>query len=181
MLLKQGYGWRDPVTQTRQDSFLAMYEAFNPRVLGYVRRRISSERAAEEITADVFRIAWQKADSVPDPCIGWLLNVARNLIGNEYRSREREAQLQERLRDSARLASQGSGDDGTKAAIAAALEKVKEKDREILLLTYWEDLTLAEIAQVLACREPTARVRLHRARKSFEKALPQRLRPTGRD
>lgn len=169
------------MSQTQQDSFLAIYEAFNPRVLGYVRRRISSDRAAEEITADVFRIAWQKSATIPDPSIGWLLNVARNLIGNEYRSRERETQLQERLRDSVRLTSQVSGDDGTRAAIAAALERVRDKDREILLLTYWEELTLAEIAQVLSCKEPTARVRLHRARKSFEKALPQRLRPTGRD
>ncbi|MBP2413994.1 RNA polymerase sigma-70 factor (ECF subfamily) [Arthrobacter stackebrandtii] len=167
--------------QTQQDSFLALYEAFSPRVLGYVRRRISSDQAAEEITADVFRIAWQKSGVEPDPSIGWLLNVARNLIGNEYRRRARAAQLQDRLRESERLNAQGGGDDGSRAAIAAALEKLRDKDREILLLSYWEGLTLAEIATVLACREATARVRLHRARKSFELALPQRLRPTGRD
>ena len=167
--------------QTQQDSFLALYEAFGPRVLGYVRRRISSDQAAEEITADVFRIAWQKSGVEPDPSIGWLLNVARNLIGNEYRRRARAAQLQDRLRESERLNAQGGGDDGSRAAIAAALEKLRDKDREILLLSYWEGLTLAEIATVLACREATARVRLHRARKSFELALPQRLRPTGRD
>nr|WP_281068076.1 sigma-70 family RNA polymerase sigma factor [Arthrobacter stackebrandtii] len=160
---------------------MALYEAFSPRVLGYVRRRISSDQAAEEITADVFRIAWQKSGVEPDPSIGWLLNVARNLIGNEYRRRARAAQLQDRLRESERLNAQGGGDDGSRAAIAAALEKLRDKDREILLLSYWEGLTLAEIATVLACREATARVRLHRARKSFELALPQRLRPTGRD
>ncbi len=167
--------------QTQQDSFLALYEAFSPRVLAYVRRRISSDQAAEEIAADVFRIAWQKSGIEPDPSIGWLLNVARNLIGNEYRRRARASQLQDRLRDSERLHAQGGDDGGTQADIAAALAKVREKDREILLLSYWEELTLAEIATVLACREATARVRLHRARKSFEQALPQRLRPTGRD
>lgn len=169
------------MSETQQDSFLAMYQACNPRVLGYVRRRISSDQAAEEIVADVFRIAWQKSDTEPDPSIGWLLNVARNLVGNAYRSREREAQLQERLRNSVRLKGQGTGDDGAPATIAAALARLREKDREILQLTYWEELTLAEVAQVLSCKEATARVRLHRARKSFEKALPQRLRPTGRD
>ncbi|MDO5752298.1 RNA polymerase sigma factor [Arthrobacter sp.] len=165
----------------RQDSFLALHEEFKPRVLGYVRRRISSDQTAEEIAADVFRIAWQKSDSEPNPSIGWLLNVARNLIGNEYRSHARAMQLQERLRDTERINAQGGDDAGTRNAIAAALEKLREKDREILLLTYWEDLTLAEIAHVLSCREATARVRLHRARKSFERALPHRLRPEGRD
>lgn len=166
---------------TRQDSFIALHEAFKPRVLGYVRRRISSEQTAEEIAADVFRIAWQKRDGLPDPSIGWLLNVARNLIGNEYRSRARAAQLQDRLRDSEALKCQGGDDDGAHATIAAALGRLREKDREILQLTYWEDLNLAEIAQVLSCKEATARVRLHRARKSFEKSLPPRLRPTGKD
>ncbi|MGO2541358.1 MAG: RNA polymerase sigma factor [Specibacter sp.] len=166
---------------TRQDSFRALHEEFKPRVLGYVRRRISSDQTAEEIAADVFRIAWQKADSEPDPSIGWLLNVARNLIGNEYRGRARAAQLQDRLRDSERLKAQGTEDDGARAAITAALARLREKDREILQLTYWEELSLADVAQVLSCKEATARVRLHRARKSFEKALPVRLRPTGRD
>ncbi|WP_425862222.1 RNA polymerase sigma factor [Arthrobacter sp. TWP1-1] len=169
------------MTLTRQDSFLALHEAFKPRVLGYVRRRISSDQTAEEIAADVFRIAWQKRESDPDPSIGWLLNVARNLIGNEYRSRARTVQLQDRLRDSEAVKCQGGDDDGARGTIAAALGRLREKDREILQLMYWEELTLAEVAQVLSCKEATARVRLHRARKSFEKALPQQLRPTGKD
>lgn len=166
---------------TRQDSFRALHEEFKPRVLGYVRRRISSDQTAEEIAADVFRIAWQKRASEPEPSIAWLLNVARNLIGNEYRSRARSMQLQDRLRDSEALKCQGGDDDGSRLAIAAALARLREKDREILQLMYWEELTLAELAQVLSCKEATARVRLHRARKSFEKALPQQLRPTGKD
>lgn len=165
----------------RQDGFLALYEGFRPRVLGYVRRRIASEQVAEEIAADVFRIAWQKSESDADPSIGWLLNVARNLIGNEYRSRARAMQLQDRLRDSERTKAQGGDDGGARAAIAEALSRLREKDREILLLSYWEDLNTAEITQVLCCTETAARVRLHRARKAFEKALPQRLRPEGSD
>lgn len=166
---------------SQQDSFLALHEGFKPRVLGYVRRRISSNATAEEIAADVFRIAWQKREAVPDPSIGWLLKVARNLIGNEYRSRARASQLQDRLRDSERLRSQGSADDGTRAVIAATLGRLRDKDREILLLAYWEDLTMSEVAEVLSCTEAAARVRLHRARNSFEQALPQQLRPTGKD
>lgn len=164
---------------TSQESFRALHERFKPRVLGYVRRRIASEQSAEEIAADVFRIAWQKQGQEPEPSIGWLLNVARNLIGNEYRRRARAMQLQERLRDSERIKMQGSDDGGTREAIGAAVAGLREKDREILLLTYWERLSLAEVAQVLACKEGAARVRLHRARKSFEKELPPRLRPDG--
>lgn len=168
------------MSQTRQESFLALHEEFKPRVLGYVRRRISCDATAEEIAADVFRIAWQKWESEPNPSIGWLLKVARNLIGNEYRARARAGQLQDRLRESERLKAQG-GDGGVdRAAIAAALGRLREKDREILLLIYWEDLPLAEVATVLSCKEATARVRLHRARKSFEQALPRGLRPDGR-
>ncbi len=49
---------------------------------------------------------------------------------------------------------------------------LREKDRDILQLAYWDGLTMAEIAGVLQCSESAAKVRLHRARTAFRKHLP---------
>jgi DNA-directed RNA polymerase specialized sigma24 family protein len=75
------------VTTERERGFLVLHGQYQIRVLNYIRRRISSEEVAEELAADVFRIAWQKYDGVKDFSIGWFLTVARNLIGNEYQGR----------------------------------------------------------------------------------------------
>lgn len=153
----------------------ALHRLFHGRILNYIRRRIASEETAQELAADVFRIAWQKAASVPEPSIGWLLAVARNLIGNEYRGRQRIQQLQARLAETERTNSQFN-DDGERDGVEAALNLLREKDREILFLAYWEDLSLREIATVFSCTESAAGVRLYRARKAFERALPKHLK-----
>lgn len=55
---------------------------------------------AEELAADVFRVAWQKWDEASSVDVAWLFTVARNLLGNAYRSHRRQVALHERLRES---------------------------------------------------------------------------------
>jgi hypothetical protein len=57
------------------------------------------------------------------------------------------------------------------ATVHAALARLSDRDREVLLLVEWEGLRPAELATVLGCREVTARGRLHRARRRFRDAF----------
>jgi RNA polymerase sigma-70 factor (ECF subfamily) len=52
------------------------------------------------------------------------------------------------------------------------MDGLREKDRDILQLAYWDGLDAAEIADVLQCSESAAKVRLHRARAAFRKQMP---------
>ncbi len=52
-----------------------------------------------------------------------------------------------------------------------ALELLPEADREVLLLTVWEDLDRGQIARALGCSKPTVAVRLHRARRRLSVTL----------
>lgn len=52
-----------------------------------------------------------------------------------------------------------------------ALARLPRSDREVLLLSEWEDLTGNEIAQVLGCSVSAATVRLHRARRRIKALL----------
>lgn len=153
----------------RELAFIAIHKDGHPAVFRFVRRRVESPEVAEEIAADVFRVAWQKWGDEPRTDIAWLLTVARNLIGNAYRSRERQQALQEKLRAAA-VRSFGDGSDNL--AVHDAMAGLREKDRDILQLAYWDGLGMAEIAGVLQCSESTAKVRLHRARAAFRKQMP---------
>lgn len=55
--------------------------------------------------------------------------------------------------------------------VARALARVRERDRELLMLVAWEGLSHAEVAQALGIRLGTLAVRLHRARQQFAQAL----------
>jgi RNA polymerase sigma factor (sigma-70 family) len=157
------------VESERERAFIAVHQESYPRVYRFVRRRVESAELAEELAADVFRIAWQKWGDEPRTDIAWLLTVARNLIGNAYRSRDRMLALQEKVRTAAGLHSATESED---LAVHDALAALRDSERDILQLAYWDELTLAEIAGVLQCSESAAKVRLHRARAAFRKHMP---------
>jgi RNA polymerase sigma-70 factor (ECF subfamily) len=58
-------------------------------------------------------------------------------------------------------------------AVADALAKLLPRDREVLLLDAWDDLTRSEIAIALDCSKAVASVRLHRARRRFRNAIEE--------
>ncbi|MBT2555684.1 RNA polymerase sigma factor [Arthrobacter sp. ISL-5] len=153
----------------RELAFIAVHKESYPRVYRFVRRRVESAEVAEELAADVFRVAWQKWGDGARTDTAWLFTVARNLIGNAYRSRDRQLALQEKLRSASELRTGGESADLVVHDVMAAL---RENERDILQLAYWDEMSMAEIAGVLGCSESAARVRLHRARAAFRKQMP---------
>jgi RNA polymerase sigma factor (sigma-70 family) len=157
------------VDSERELAFIAVHRDSYPRVYRYVRRRVESPELAEELAADVFRVVWQKWHDQPHADVAWLLTVARNLIGNAYRSRDRLVALQAKVRASAELSSGAESED---LVVHDAMAALRDSERDILQLAYWDELSVAEIAGVLQCSETAAKVRLHRARAAFRKQMP---------
>jgi len=157
------------VESDRELAFIAVHKDSYPRVYRFVRRRVESAELAEELAADVFRVVWQKWGDEPHTDIAWLLTVARNLIGNAYRSRDRQLALHEKLRAAAETL---SGPESQDLLVHNAMAALRDSERDILQLAYWDELTMAEIARVLECSESAAKVRLHRARAAFRKQMP---------
>lgn len=163
----------------KEQAFIDLHTQHSARVYGYIACRINDRHRAEELAADVFRIAWQKQLAEP-PGIGWLLATARNVLGNEYKGRRRRQELVERLKDEALSQVPGSNAE-QRAAVADVLVQLREGDREVLMLSYWDELTTAEMAQTLGCSPSAAAVRLHRARRAFAKAAPSHLMTERKD
>ncbi|MFE4082007.1 RNA polymerase sigma factor [Paenarthrobacter sp. YIM B13468] len=159
----------------RELAFIAIHKNSYPSVFRFVRRRVESAEIAEEIAADVFRVIWQKWDDDSQPDLPYLLTVARNLVGNAYRSRDRQQALQEKLRTTA---VERFGDDSENVVVQDAMARLREQDRDILQLAYWDGLGCVEIARVLNCSESAAKVRLHRARGAFRKQMPAGVETT---
>ena len=166
----------------KEQAFIDLHTQHSTRVYRYIAYRISDQHRAEELAADVFRIAWEKQLAEP-PGIGWLLATARNVLGNEYKGRRRRQELVERLQDEARnhVPASQSTENEDRAAVADVLARLRERDREVLMLSYWDELTTAELAQTLGCSSSAAAVRLHRARRAFAKAAPAHLMTERKD
>ncbi|MFW0771725.1 RNA polymerase sigma factor [Paenarthrobacter nitroguajacolicus] len=156
----------DRVEPGRQKHFLAAHAACHDKVYRYFRRRTDGASTAEDLTADVFRIAWEKSRQDQELSVLVVFGIARNVLRNHYRSTVRSNNLKQQLE---RQRSYGLGsDDGD---VRDALERLKSEDREVLLLTYWDGFSSAEVSNLLDVTATAVRMRLHRARKELGRLL----------
>jgi len=113
-------------------------------------------------------------------CRPWLFGIARNLLADERGRAGRSAAL------AARLSPQAFGDDAIDASIdaldatdrwsevAAALSRLDDDTRELLLIVAWDRLTYGEAAEVLGIPVGTVRSRISRARAHLSRLVSER-------
>ncbi len=165
----------------RDRRFAACFEVHYPHVLAYALRRLPDRPAAEDVAAEAFLVAWRRFDDAPSDQLPWLLAIARNVTYNASRSARRRDRLAARVaaersvidqQPAAACLHERSDESAANAAAArAALERLSDRDREILLLTSWDGLSGRRAAAALGCSPGTFAVRLHRARARFAQAL----------
>lgn len=155
----------------RDARFLRVCEAHTAAVLAYALRRTSREDAAD-VVAETFLVAWRRLDEVDEhSALPWLYAVARRVLLSQQRAARRQRAIAERVAaepsasPEARTASPGS------SRLIDALAALPEKEREVLMLAAWEELSGSEAARVLGCSATAYRIRLHRARKRLRERL----------
>jgi RNA polymerase sigma-70 factor (ECF subfamily) len=152
---------------TPQRQFEALYHEYADRVHAYALRRTTAA-TADDVVSEVFLVAWRRPDAVPADPYPWLLGVARRVLANRRRGEARASALRVRLAAEQRPIDEECP---SNERVLVALERLSERDRELLTLATWEELGPDELAQVLGVRRGTVAVRLHRARQRFAEAL----------
>jgi RNA polymerase sigma-70 factor (ECF subfamily) len=153
------------------DDFRRLFHETNRRVYAFVRR-YATESDCDDLIAEVYLAAWRHFDQLPAEPLPWLLGTARKTLGNHWRSRGRRQRLAAEMAGIAQLASADCATPAVdRADLLAALSRLRDEDREILLLTGWDGLDSTEAAAVLHCSPEAARARLSRARKRLTEQL----------
>ena len=156
-------------------AFDAIYEAYRPRLFGFLVRLSRRRDVAEDLLEETWlRLVTRSATLTDDARLGpWLFTVARNLYFSWRRSRAVDVSRTSEL-DPAWPAPE-RGDSPFEAAarrelerrVEAALARLPLRDRELLLLVGVEGLTPSEAAGVCGLPAVTLRARLHRAREKL--------------
>jgi RNA polymerase sigma factor (sigma-70 family) len=166
----------DPVAYGR------LFDAFAGAVHRYALRSSGDRSAAEDVVSLTFLEAWRLRDRLHpdgDSVLPWLLGIATNVLRNTSRAARRHRaaiaripppppqpdfadDLVDRLHDAGRL-----------AEARRALDALRPKEREVVLLCVWSGLDYAAAAEALGVPVGTVRSRLSRARQ----ALRERWNP----
>jgi RNA polymerase sigma-70 factor (ECF subfamily) len=169
------------VEQAQRDShaFAVLYDRYVERIYAYAYRQTNEESVAKDVTAVTFekalrhirRYRWQGSSFC-----AWLYRIARNEIAQHYRRQRFLAPWRGRTeaREPAtdgRLPELAVQSDERSRQLQAALARLRAKDREIIALRFFEELSSEEVAEILACSTQNVYLRLHRALQRLRQQL----------
>src|SRR5262245_39350495 len=156
-----------------EEGFAAFFRAEYPSVARTVALILRDRDRAEEVTQDAFIqlfTRWRRISRYERPG-AWVRRVAIRMAVRAAR-REKVRALVERDQPS------HVEDDVPDVDLLAAIHTLPETQRAVIVLFYFEDLPVAEIAHILERPEATIRSDLHRARSRLADLLNE---PVGGD
>ena len=167
--------------------FVAHYDA----VYRFVRRLVSSDSEAKDLTQDTFARAYQALPQFRGESTlkTWLIRIAQNIVLDRFRqlSRKREGDapwlddpdveaLPARGLDQAQVAEQRQSN----ACVRRCVDALAEDYRQAVVLHDMVGMTNVEIAKILGVSLATVKIRVHRGRQRL-KALTGRYCEVYRD
>lgn len=168
----------DPEAQT------ALYEAMYKRVYYLAFRMTRSAEDAEDAVQEAFLSAFRALPNLADPNAfeGWLFQITANKCRNVLSKSGRYTQLPEDEDGNTILDELPEENEGLIPAsalenqahreiILSIIEALPQQQKECVLLFYYSELTVAQIAQVLDCSEGTVKSRLNYARKKLRDGI----------
>jgi RNA polymerase sigma-70 factor (ECF subfamily) len=171
------------LVRSGEAEFRTLYDRHYDAINSYFLRRTGLANA-QDLTAEVFLVAWRRIHDVPrgENSLLWLYGVAANVAAHQRRSAARSARLEARLRSVPIKGAAGPEPLVIRKAeynrVLAATARLRPADQEILRLAAWEELPHDQISRLLGCSVAAVDQRLHRAKKRLAKEY-QRTNPPG--
>jgi RNA polymerase sigma-70 factor (ECF subfamily) len=147
-----------------------LYDRYEARIFSYIYRRIGDEPLAEDLTAQVFvkmlqairdRRAWHSSFS------GWLYRIAHNVVIDQYRQRDRHAQVGlddapdiANVNDNPALSAEMTL---TAESIRFAMRQLTDEQAEVLSLRFLEGYSIFEVSAMMNKTEGAVKALQYRA------------------
>lgn len=149
-------------------------DRFYEPLLGFIFRMLQDHQGAEDVCQEAFVRAMQRIDQLRDPkgLRSWLYQIATNLARDYIRRRPQHALLDDvAVMD---VATRDNGPDEQlreRLYVADLLSTLSEEQREVIVLRFYEDFSLAAIGEVLGIPMGTVKSRLHYALRALREQL----------
>ena len=164
------------------DACFELVARYGDRLLGVVQKSHGDLQLSEDIVQDAIFRAIERHHQLRDDAavFPWLVRIALRRASDYRRKARREALVDmftfaESRVDDAPYGETQLDDDRDRAEVRRALGRLKPYHRELLVLRYYSQLSVEELAQVFDKSNALVRKDLQRARAQLEKRLPGRF------
>jgi len=159
-----------------------LFEYYYPRIYNYLRYRLSSVEDVEDLIGAIFERAYAhqyRFDSSKGAFSTWLFRIARNMLVDHYRQRQRRSTWETGAEIPADLVAPEPSPEAqvihheALITMLRCLERLSERDREIISLKFAGKLRNTEISEIMEMREKTVSVVLLRAVRRLRQEMEQ--------
>ncbi|MDG5788392.1 RNA polymerase sigma factor [Evansella sp. AB-P1] len=164
--------------QGNMGAFEAFVHRYHSSLLGFLLRTVKDPTKAEDFTQETFiRLMKQvKRDEVPKQIKPWMYRVALNLCrdywrSSRYRSERYDLESIPDLTDTNSSVVEIYEKLEDRKQIIAALEQLSEDQRHIIILRFYQELKLQEIAEALEMPLSTVKTNLYKGLKMLKSLL----------
>lgn len=156
-------------SQGDRDAFGELYECYIDRIFNYVYYRTGNTHDAEDLTARVFQRAMNHITNYTDrgvPFSAWLYRIAHNLVANWHRDRSRKQEIP--IDDIPVLPAKGVHPESSlvhteeQDALLKLIRTLPPERQHLLILKFVENLSNAEIGQIMGRSEGAIKSLYHR-------------------
>ncbi len=152
------------------DALGELFERHHGPLFGFLIKLTGQRPAAEDLAQTVFQRMLKYRHTYRDDgsFAAWMYHLARRCAADHFRRAGSAphatdpSDLHEHADDAPHAAHRATASDDH-ALLHAALAKLERDDREVLLLSRFQELSFAEISNILECSVGAAKVRAHRA------------------
>ena len=153
-------------------AFTELYRLYQPRLVTYLKRMLSSFTLADEIADDVLFVVWNDAAKFrgASTVSTWIFGIAYRQAMSALRSELRFQRPLDRSMDVGMLVAPPPRDLDW---ISAGLAELSPDHRQVVVLTYFCGCSYEEIAQIADCPVGTVKTRMFHARRRLRFLLPR--------
>jgi RNA polymerase sigma factor (sigma-70 family) len=152
--------------------FEDFYRQYRPRLVALAFALSGSRLGADDLAHDVLEAAYRDWDRIRDldEPVAWVRRMVANRAVSVYRRRLAEVRAVARL--AARRESAAFPEPGVDAdRIWREVRRLPRRQAQAIVLTYLEQLTMAEVAEVLGCSKESVNTHLRRGRETLSRRL----------
>ncbi|MGP8271421.1 MAG: RNA polymerase sigma factor [Terracidiphilus sp.] len=142
-------------------------------LLYYAASLTGNPDSALDVLQDMWIKVFRGIHKLKDPgsLRSWLYSITHGIAVDRIRKNYSREQAERLQIEDFREAEEPSFAEEDAAAIHQALGEIGLKHREVLVLHFLEDLSMAEIAEVVGCSEGTVKSRIHYAKRAMKEIL----------
>ncbi len=149
------------------EAFDTCFRERYPELARFLHGLTGDRSAGEDVAQEAFTRLWQRGPVQRPDADRWVFRVARNLALDWLKL---EARRINRERVEPAVADPPTFDDADVERVRRVVEELPARDREVLLLREFSDLSYAEIAGVVGRNENVVKQDLFRAREHLRRA-----------